>query len=54
MNAENKEFIRPIGDYRGLIVYKKGECIYDLTFHFANRFSGQEGQDGRPDGAGGA
>ncbi len=38
MNAENKEFIRPIGDYRGLIVYKKGECIYDLTFHFANRF----------------
>lgn len=38
MNAENKGFIRPIGDYRGLIVYKKGECIYDLTFHFANRF----------------
>ncbi|MDE6559665.1 MAG: four helix bundle suffix domain-containing protein, partial [Muribaculaceae bacterium] len=34
----NTNFIVPKGDYRKLIVYKKGECIYDITFHFAHRF----------------
>lgn len=27
-------FLRSKGDYRQLIVYKKAECIYDLTFYF--------------------
>ena len=31
-------FITSKGDYRELIVFKKGECIYDLTYHFAHRF----------------
>lgn len=31
-------FIVSKGDYRSLIVYKKAECIYDLTYHFAHRF----------------
>lgn len=26
------------GDYRNLIVYRKAECIYAITFHFAHRF----------------
>lgn len=32
------EFLQPKGDYRNLIVYKKAECIYDLTFHFTSRW----------------
>lgn len=32
------DFITSKGDYRDLIVFKKGECIYDLTYHFAHRF----------------
>lgn len=32
------DFLKPKGDYRGLIVYKKAECIYDLTFHFASKY----------------
>ncbi|MDE6819058.1 MAG: four helix bundle protein, partial [Muribaculaceae bacterium] len=32
------DFIKSKGDYRQLIVFKKAECIYDLTFHFAHRF----------------
>lgn len=31
-------FLQPKGDYRELIVYKKAECIYDITFHFVSRF----------------
>ena len=31
-------FLPKKGDYRGLIVYQKAECIYDLTFHFANKY----------------
>ena len=34
----NNEFIKSKGDYRSLIVFKKAECIYDLTYHFAHRF----------------
>ena len=26
------------GNYRNLIVYQKAECIYDITFYFANQF----------------
>lgn len=32
------EFLRSKGDYRKLIVYKKAECIYDLTYHFVTRY----------------
>lgn len=32
------DFIKSKGNYKRLIVYKKAECIFDLTFHFANRF----------------
>lgn len=34
----DRDFICPKGDYRNLIVYKKAECIYALTYHFAHRF----------------
>lgn len=32
------QFLTPKGDYRRLIVYRKAECIYDLTFHFTGRY----------------
>lgn len=32
------DFIKPKGDYRNLIVYKKAECIYDLTYYFVNKY----------------
>lgn len=35
------DFIKSKGDYRQLIVFKKAECIYDITFHFAHRFLSQ-------------
>lgn len=31
-------FLPKKGNYRGLIVYQKAECIYDITFYFANRY----------------
>lgn len=31
-------FLQSKGDFRELIVYRKAECIFDLTFHFAHRF----------------
>lgn len=34
----NTDFIAPKGNYRNLIVYKKAECIYALSYHFAHRF----------------
>lgn len=33
-------FLTPKGDYRRLIVYRKAECIYDLSFHFTSRYLG--------------
>ena len=38
MIAIDKTFLPPKGNYRGLIVYQKAECIYDITFYFAHRF----------------
>lgn len=35
------DFLKPKGDYRNLIVYKKAECIYDITYYFANRYLGK-------------
>ena len=31
-------FLKNKGDYRSLIVYKKAECIYDITYFFAHKF----------------
>ena len=31
-------FLPKKGNYRGLIVYQKAECIYDITFFFAHHF----------------
>lgn len=33
-----ENFLPQRGNYRDLIAFKKTECIYDITFHFANRF----------------
>lgn len=33
-----EEFLKPRGNYHGLISYRKAECIYDITYHFVNRF----------------
>ncbi|MCR5039135.1 MAG: four helix bundle suffix domain-containing protein [Bacteroidales bacterium] len=35
---ENKEFIRQDAGYRTLKAFQKAECIYDITFFFANKF----------------
>lgn len=32
------EFLKPKGDYRNLLVYKKAECIYDFTFYFTGKY----------------
>ena len=32
------DFLKQQGNYRDLIAYKKAECIYDITYHFAHRF----------------
>lgn len=34
----NTEFLPQKGDYRKLIVFRKSECIYDITFHFAHSY----------------
>ena len=33
-------FLPKKGNYRNLIAYQKAECIYDITFFFANHFLG--------------
>ena len=35
---EPKPFVPKKGNYNGLIVYKKAECIFDITFYFAHHF----------------
>ena len=35
---EAEEFLPKKGNYRGLIVYQKAECIYDITFYFAHTY----------------
>lgn len=32
------QFIISKGDYRNLIVYRKAECIYDITYYFAHSY----------------
>src|SRR5574344_1624134 len=33
-----QQFIGQKGNYRDLIVFRKAECIYDITFYFTHRF----------------
>lgn len=35
---EPQPFLPKKGNYRGLLVYQKAECIYDLTFYFAHHY----------------
>lgn len=35
------EFLKQKGSYRNLLVYKKTECIYDITYYFAHTFLGK-------------
>ena len=34
----SNDFLDQRGDYHSLIAFKKAECIYDITYHFAHRF----------------
>ncbi len=34
----NDNFLNQRGDYHNLTAYQKTECIYDITFYFANTF----------------
>ena len=36
--VDQSGFIPPHGDYRKLLSYEKAEVVYDLTFHFCQRF----------------
>ena len=36
--AQLKTFLPQKGNYKNLIVYKKAECIYDITYYFAHKF----------------
>lgn len=33
-----KPFLPKKGNYRGLLVYQKAECLYDITFYFAHHY----------------
>lgn len=35
---ENKDFLRQDNNYRTLKAFQKAECIYDVTYFFANKF----------------
>ena len=35
---EVKSFLSQKGNYKDLIAYQKSECIYDITFYFANKY----------------
>ena len=35
---EPQPFLPKKGNYKGLIVYQKAECIFDITFYFANKY----------------
>ena len=36
--AEDKDFLRQDNNYRTLKAFQKAECIYDVTYYFANTF----------------
>ena len=33
-----KTFLQQKGNYRDLIAFQKAECIYDITYYFANKY----------------
>ena len=35
---EDKDFLRQDNNYRTLKAFQKAECIYDVTYYFANSF----------------
>ena len=35
---EPRTFLPKKGNYRGLLVYQKAECLYDITFYFAHHY----------------
>ena len=35
---EPQPFLPKKGNYRGLLVYQKAECLYDITFYFAHHY----------------
>lgn len=35
---DNKDFIRQDNNYRTLLAFQKAECVYDVTYYFANKF----------------
>ncbi len=35
---DNKDFIRQDNNYRSLKAFQKAECVYDVTYYFANKF----------------
>lgn len=34
----NSEFLPKRGNYRDLLIYRKAECIYDITYYFAHHY----------------
>ena len=37
-SLEPQPFLPKKGNYRGLLVYQKAECLYDITFYFAHHY----------------
>ena len=35
---DNRDFIRQDNNYRTLKAFQKAECVYDVTYYFANKF----------------
>lgn len=36
--TDPQPFLARKGNYKGLIAYQKAECVYDITFYFANKY----------------
>ncbi len=49
MSDRDNSFLKQRGNYRNLLTFRKAETVYDITYHFANRFLQKGGQDYRPD-----
>lgn len=35
---DSRDFIRQDNNYRTLLAFQKAECVYDVTYYFANKF----------------
>ena len=38
--SDRKNLTSPIGDVKELIIFRKAQIIYDITFYFAHAFFG--------------